>query len=74
MPNYHHPDFANQGPAGDLIVDVCVYGGTAGGIAAAVQAARGGLRVVVVEPAAGIECLSASGLCLTDIRDMDAIG
>ena len=30
--------------------DVCVYGGTSGGVVAAVQAARMGKRVVLVEP------------------------
>ncbi|HEY6169221.1 MAG TPA: FAD-dependent oxidoreductase, partial [Verrucomicrobiae bacterium] len=30
--------------------DICVYGGTSGGVAAAVQAARIGKRAVIAEP------------------------
>src|SRR5687768_16766939 len=36
--------------AAPLAVDVCVYGGTSGGVIAAVEAARLGKKVVLIEP------------------------
>src|SRR5689334_23470890 len=54
--------------------DVCVYGGTAGGIAAAVQAARMGKSVWLVEPTQHLGGLSSGGLGATDIGNKAAIG
>ena len=54
--------------------DVCVYGGTAGGIAAAVQAARMGKSVWLVEPTEHLGGLSSGGLGATDIGNKAAIG
>ncbi|MET0263862.1 MAG: FAD-dependent oxidoreductase, partial [Rariglobus sp.] len=71
---YHHPLFAIQGPSGEFNFDVCVYGGTAGGVMAAVEAARLGLKAVVIEPAAEIGGMTASGLGYTDIGNKAAIG
>ena len=46
--------------------DVCVYGGTAGGVAAAIQAARMGKSVVLIEPSKHIGGLTSGGLGFTD--------
>src|SRR5581483_4357596 len=51
-----------------------VYGGTAGGVAAAVQAARMGKSVVVIEPGRHIGGLTSGGLGATDIGNKGAIG
>ncbi len=42
--------FSTASAAGVVEADVCVYGGTSGGVAAAVQAARMGKTVVIAEP------------------------
>lgn len=54
--------------------DVCVYGGTAGGVAAAIQAARMGKSVVLIEPTKHIGGLTSGGLGFTDSGDKAAIG
>lgn len=54
--------------------DVVVYGGNAGGIAAAVQASRMGKRVVVIEPSSRIGGMATSGLGATDIGARSTIG
>ena len=55
-------------------VDVVVYGGTAAGIAAAVQVKRMGRSVVVIEPSDRIGGLTTGGLGQTDIGNKAAIG
>jgi len=47
--------------------DVCIYGGTSGGVVAAVQAARLGKRAVLIEPGHHLGGMSSSGLGVTDI-------
>ncbi|HEX4130019.1 MAG TPA: FAD-dependent oxidoreductase [Pirellulales bacterium] len=54
--------------------DVLVYGGTAGGATAAVQAAQMGKRVLLVEPGRHIGGLTSGGLGATDIGNKAAIG
>ena len=55
--------------------DVLVYGGTAGGAAAAVAAARGGMDVVLVEPGQHIGGMLSGGLGRTDMdRQQHVIG
>ena len=54
--------------------DVVVYGGTAGGAAAAVQVARQGKSVVLIEPGKHIGGLTSGGLGATDIGNKGAIG
>ena len=54
--------------------DICIYGGTAGGVAAAVQAARMGKSVVIVEPGRHIGGMTSGGLGATDIGNKAAIG
>jgi hypothetical protein len=54
--------------------DVVVYGGTAGGAAAAVQVKRQGKSVVLIEPGKHIGGLTSGGLGATDIGNKGAIG
>src|SRR4030095_3122345 len=54
--------------------DVCVFGGTSGGIAAAVQAGRMGKTAVIVEPSGNLGGLTTGGVCATDIGNKAASG
>lgn len=54
--------------------DVVVYGGTSAGVTAAVQVARQGRSVVLVEPGRHLGGLSAGGLGATDIGVKPSIG
>ena len=54
--------------------DVVVIGGTPGGIAAALAAARGGVSVLLVEENAHVGGMSTSGLGKSDIETRSAIG
>jgi hypothetical protein len=47
--------------------DICVYGGTSGGVVAAVQAARMGKKAVIVEPGRHLGGMTAGGLSWTDV-------
>jgi len=54
--------------------DVCVYGGTSGGVVAAVQAARMGKRAVIAEPGGHLGGMTAGGLSAVDIGDPRSVG
>jgi hypothetical protein len=54
--------------------DVVVYGGTSGGIAAAVQVARMGKTVILIEPGRHLGGMTTGGLGATDIGNKAAIG
>ncbi|MDB6124427.1 MAG: xly [Pedosphaera sp.] len=54
--------------------DICVYGGTAGGVAAAVEAARLGKTAVLAEFGNHLGGMSSGGLSQTDIGNKGAIG
>lgn len=54
--------------------DVCVYGSTPSGIAAAVQAARMGKSVVIVTPDKHLGGMSSSGLGFADTGKTEVIG
>jgi len=54
--------------------DIVVYGGTAGGVAAAVQGARMGKSVVLIVPGRHVGGLTSGGLGATDIGNKAAIG
>src|ERR1051326_5907016 len=54
--------------------DVVVYGGTCGGGSAAVQAARLGKTVILIEPGKHLGGLTSGGLGATDIGNKRAIG
>ena len=46
--------------------DIVVYGGTSGGVVAAIQAARSGHSVILISPTQKLGGLTASGLGMTD--------
>ena len=54
--------------------DLCVYGGTSGGIVAAVQGVRHGLRVVLLEPTNHLGGMTTGGLGATDKGNTESIG
>jgi hypothetical protein len=58
----------------DHSADVVVYGGTAGGVIAAVSAARAGATVVLVEPGKHVGGMVSGGLGATDTGVRGAIG
>src|SRR5262245_20321838 len=54
--------------------DLVIYGGTSGGIAAAIQTRRMGKTSVVIEPGKHLGGLTSGGLGATDIGNKAAIG
>ncbi|MDX9971398.1 MAG: FAD-dependent oxidoreductase [FCB group bacterium] len=54
--------------------DVCVYGGTASGVMAAVAAAREGCRVVIVEPSRWLGGMTGGGISVIDWGRKEAVG
>lgn len=54
--------------------DVIVYGGTSAGIAAAIQTARLGRSVIIIEPTNRLGGLTTGGLGQTDIGNKQVIG
>ncbi|OIR15068.1 FAD dependent oxidoreductase [mine drainage metagenome] len=71
---YYRKDIAATGRGGILDADICIYGGTAGGVVAAIQAASDGHSVVLLEPGHRIGGVTGSGLGFTDIGNKAAIG
>jgi glycine/D-amino acid oxidase-like deaminating enzyme len=65
---------APLGRAAVFTADICVFGGTSGGIAAAIQAKRMGRSVLLVEPGRYLGGLTTGGLGATDIGNKAAIG
>lgn len=62
-------------PAAEIIKsDVCVYGGTSGGVVAAVEAARLGKKAVIAEFGFHLGGMTSGGLSQTDIGNKGAIG
>ena len=68
--------FVLSGPlrAKTMESDVCVFGGTSGGIVAALQAQRLGKTVVIVNPSRYLGGLTTGGLGATDIGNKAAVG
>src|SRR5213083_1714726 len=54
--------------------DVCIYGGTAAGVAAGVQAARMGKSAIIAEFGNHVGGMTSGGLGATDIGNKAAIG
>jgi len=70
--HYYYP--AAQVIPRTVTADVCIYGGTSAGVAAAVQLARMGKSAVLLEPGIHLGGLSSGGLGNTDIGNKAAIG
>ncbi|MEG1935803.1 MAG: FAD-dependent oxidoreductase, partial [Rikenellaceae bacterium] len=56
-----------------ISVDVCVYGGTAGGVIAAYSAKKLGKSVILIEPSKHLGGMTTGGLGSTDIGNKQAI-
>jgi ribulose 1,5-bisphosphate synthetase/thiazole synthase len=72
-PHYFLPHWVQREDK-TISCDVCVYGGTAAGVIAAVAAARRGLFAVLVNPATHLGGMTTGGLGLTDNGQKQAIG
>lgn len=71
--SYYKPH--SHSPRHDLPeVDLCIYGGTAAGVAAALQAARLNLSVVVIESGNHVGGVTTSGLGWTDFGNKETVG
>jgi len=55
-------------------VDVCIFGGTAAGVIAAVAAAQPGKRCLLVNPAAHVGGMTSGGLGATDVGNPAVVG
>jgi hypothetical protein len=73
QPHYYSPALIEPDER-TLQTDVCIYGGNAAGVIAAVQVARMGKRAVVLQPGGFIGGLTAGGLSCTDSGSKEAIG
>lgn len=51
----------------DHSVDICIYGGTSGGVVAAVKAARLGKQAILIEPGQHLGGMSSGGLSFSDM-------
>lgn len=58
---------------GPLSYDVVIYGGTAGGVTAAIQAARMGKTVALIEPTQHLGGMTTNGLSFSDTGNTNAI-
>ena len=70
---YYYPVPAAN-PAQTIEADICVYGGTPGGVSAAVQSARMGKKAVLVVMRRHVGGMTSGGLTATDIGNRKAIG
>lgn len=71
--HYYSPH--GQHPTASILeVDICIYGGTAAGVTAAVQAARSGRRAVLLENSNHLGGMTAAGLGWTDFGNQATIG
>ncbi|MEM6332187.1 MAG: FAD-dependent oxidoreductase [Planctomycetota bacterium] len=62
-------------PTDELVVaDVCVYGGTAGGVVAATTAVRLGLSVILLHPGTTLGGMTTGGLGWSDIGRPESLG
>ncbi len=60
--------------AEQVAADVCIYGGTSGGVIAAVESARLGKKTVLIESTQRLGGMSSGGLGMTDNGSTDTIG
>jgi hypothetical protein len=61
-------------PAAEQAVDICVYGGTAAGVMAAVSATGDGRRVLLVEPSRNLGGMTGGGIGTIDYGARATIG
>lgn len=73
-PHYYDPAAAKKPLNETLDTDICIYGGTAAGVAAALQASRMGKKAVLLEQNLHLGGMSSGGLGETDIGNKAAIG
>lgn len=66
--------FASALRAQEAAFEIVVYGGTSAGIAAAVEAAQRGHRVVLIEPSQRLGGMTTNGLGATDMWEKDKVG
>ena len=71
---YYDAGAARAGTPETLSVDLCIYGATAGGLIAGIQAKRLGLTVVILDPGGRIGGMTTNGLGYTDIGNKAAVG
>lgn len=72
-PHYFHPSWIQ--PCGETVyADICVYGGTAAGLVAALTAVRRGRSAVLLNPGRHLGGMTTGGLGWTDHGKRDAIG
>ena len=64
--------FAAESTA-DFTTEICVYGGTASGVIAAVQGVRMGHKVILVSPSASLGGMTSNGLGQTDVSKKRSI-
>ncbi len=71
-----HPHYYQPAPHEPQILtaDLCIYGGIAGGVIAAIEAARRGLDVILLEPSAHLGGMTTGGLGMTDVGNKHVIG
>ncbi len=74
VPHYYDPVAATTAVNQTLDTDVCIYGGTSAGVAAALQASRMGKKAVILEQNMHLGGMSSGGLGETDIGNKAAIG
>ena len=65
---------ATSALATEFACDVCVFGGTSGGVASAVQAARMGKQVILAESGKHLGGMTSGGLSAVDIGDPRSVG
>ncbi|GIP33929.1 FAD-dependent oxidoreductase [Paenibacillus sp. J2TS4] len=70
---YYTPSSNNSSPI-TVHADLCIYGASSAGVAAAVQAKRMGLSVAIAEFGRHLGGLTTGGLGATDIGNKEAIG
>lgn len=70
---YYYP-VPPANPPQVIEADICVYGGTPGGVSAAVQSARMGKKAVLVVMRRHVGGMTSGGLTATDIGKRGAIG
>ena len=75
IPNlYYYNPAVIQPTTQTLQADICIYGGTSAGVAAAVEASRLGKSAILLEPGSRVGGLSSGGLGCTDFGNKDVIG